>query len=98
VPRELGGHGFTFSECMREQRRLAYHAQATALGMNMHLYWGGVAADLWRAGDRSLEWILRGAAAGEVFAAGHAERGNDLTPTRSPAGANDRPRPAAPAV
>jgi alkylation response protein AidB-like acyl-CoA dehydrogenase len=78
VPRELGGGGFTFAECMREQRRLAYYAHATALAMNMHLYWVGVAADLWRAGDRSLEWLLRGAVSGEVFAAGHAERGNDL--------------------
>ena len=78
VPRELGGGGLTFAECMREQRRLAYYAHATALAMNMHQYWVGVAADLWRAGDRSLEWILRGAVAGEVFAAGHAERGNDM--------------------
>jgi alkylation response protein AidB-like acyl-CoA dehydrogenase len=78
VPRELGGQGLTFAECMHEQRRLAYHAHATALAMNMHLYWVGVAADLWRAGDRSLEWLLRGAVSGEVFAAGHAERGNDL--------------------
>jgi alkylation response protein AidB-like acyl-CoA dehydrogenase len=37
-----------------------------------------VAADLWRSGDRSLEWLLQEAAAGEVFAAGHAEPGNDL--------------------
>jgi alkylation response protein AidB-like acyl-CoA dehydrogenase len=78
VPRELGGQGFTFTECMREQRRLGYYAHATALAMNMHLYWVGVAADVWRAGDRSLEWMLRGAVNGEVFAAGHAERGNDL--------------------
>lgn len=78
VPRELGGQGLTFAECMREQRRLAYYAHATALAINMHLYWVGVAADLWRSGDKSLEWMLRGAAAGEVFAAGHAERGNDL--------------------
>lgn len=78
VPRELGGQGFTFAECMREQRRLGYYAHATALAMNMHLYWVGVAADLWRAGDRSLEWLLRGAVSGEVFAAGHAERGNDV--------------------
>jgi alkylation response protein AidB-like acyl-CoA dehydrogenase len=78
VPRELGGQGLTFAECMREQRRLAYSAHATALGINMHLYWLGVAADLWRAGDRSLEWMLRAAVDGEVFAAGHAERGNDL--------------------
>jgi len=78
VPRELGGRGLSFTECMHEQRRLAYYAHATAVGMNMHLYWVGVAADLWRAGDRSLEWMLQGAVAGEVFAAGHAERGNDL--------------------
>ena len=44
----------------------------------MHLYWLGVAADLWRRGDTSLEWILREAAAGEIFAAGHAESGNDI--------------------
>ena len=44
----------------------------------MHLYWVGLAADLWRLGDRSLEWLLKEAMAGEVFAAGHAERGNDL--------------------
>jgi alkylation response protein AidB-like acyl-CoA dehydrogenase len=67
VPRELGGRGFTFAECMREQRRLAYYAHATALAMNMHTYWVGVAADLWRAGDRSLEWMLRGAVNGDVF-------------------------------
>src|SRR5262245_32848607 len=78
VPRELGGNGLSFAECMREQRRLAYSAHATALAINMHLYWLGVAADLWRAGDRSLEWMLRAAVDGEVFAAGHAERGNDL--------------------
>ena len=29
-------------------------------------------------GDASLEWILREAAAGEIFAAGHAESGNDI--------------------
>ena len=44
----------------------------------MHLYWTGVAADLRRLGDTSLEWLLREAAAGEVFAAGHGEAGNDL--------------------
>ena len=68
----------TLAECCREQRRLAYYAPATALAVNMHLYWCGVAADLWRRGDTSLEWILRDAAAGEIFAAGHAESGNDV--------------------
>jgi len=78
VPREFGGPGLTLAEVCREQRRLAYHAPATALAVNMHLYWVGVAADLWRRGDTSLEWILRDAAAGEIFAAGHAESGNDI--------------------
>ena len=78
MPKELGGFGMSLAQVSQEQRRLAYHAPATALGVNMHLYWTGVAADLWRAGDKSLEWLLREAAAGEVFAAGHAESGNDL--------------------
>jgi alkylation response protein AidB-like acyl-CoA dehydrogenase len=78
VPRELGGLGLTLAQVCAEQRRLGYHAPATALGINMHLLWVGVAADLWHRGDTSLEWILREAIAGEVFAAGHAERGNDL--------------------
>jgi alkylation response protein AidB-like acyl-CoA dehydrogenase len=78
LPSEFGGAGMTLAEVCREQRRLAYYAPATALAVNMHLYWVGVAADLWRRGDVSLEWLLREAAAGEIFAAGHAESGNDL--------------------
>ncbi len=78
LPSEFGGAGMTLAEVCREQRRLAYHAPATALAVNMHLYWIGVAADLWRRGDVSLEWLLREAAAGEIFAAGHAESGNDV--------------------
>ena len=52
LPSEFGGPGMTLAEVCREQRRLAYHAPATALAVNMHLYWIGVAADLWRRGDR----------------------------------------------
>jgi alkylation response protein AidB-like acyl-CoA dehydrogenase len=78
VPKEFGGPGLSLAEICREQRRLAYRAPATALGVHMHLYWTGIAADLWRRGDKSLQWILQEAAAGEVFAAGHAERGNDV--------------------
>jgi alkylation response protein AidB-like acyl-CoA dehydrogenase len=79
VPKEFGGHGFTLAEVARETRRLAGYAPATALCINMHNYWVGDAADLWRAGDKSCEWILRDAAAGEVFAAGHAESGNETS-------------------
>ena len=78
LPSEFGGPGMSLAEVCREQRRLAYHAPATALAVNMHLYWIGVAADLWRRGDTSMEWLLREAAAGEIFAAGHAESGNDV--------------------
>jgi len=78
VPRELGGLGMSLAQVGRETRRLAMYAPATALCLNMHNYWVGDIADIWRSGDTSLEWILRDAAAGEVFAAGHAEHGNDL--------------------
>src|ERR1700674_4368972 len=79
VPKDLGGPGLSLADVSREQRTLAYYAAPTALGINMHLYWVGVAADLWRSGDRSLEWMLRGALAGEVFAAAPAEGGKDLS-------------------
>ena len=61
-----------------KQRRLGYHAAPTALAINMHLYWTGVAADLWRAGDTSLRGCSRRRPRGQVFAAGHAESGNDI--------------------
>ncbi len=73
IPREFGGLGLSLPEVCREQRRLAYRAPATALAINMHIYWTGVAADLRRLGDNSLEWVLKEAADGEVFAAGHGE-------------------------
>jgi alkylation response protein AidB-like acyl-CoA dehydrogenase len=78
VPETLGGRGLSLAQVCREQRRLAYRAPATALATNMHLYWTGVASDVRKAGDSSLDWLLREAGAGEVFAAGHGEAGNDL--------------------
>jgi alkylation response protein AidB-like acyl-CoA dehydrogenase len=47
--------------------------------MNMHHYWVGTAADSWRAGDKSVGFILEDAGNGEVFAAGHAESGNETS-------------------
>jgi alkylation response protein AidB-like acyl-CoA dehydrogenase len=78
VPRELGGGGCSLADIVRHQRRLGYYAAPTALAINMHLYWTGIAADLWRAGDQSLRWLLEEAVRGGVFAAGHAEAGNDI--------------------
>jgi len=78
VPTEFGGFGLSLAELAPMQRRLAYHAPATAVAVNMHLYWTGAAADMHRMGDDSLVWVLEAAAAGHVFAAGHGERGNDI--------------------
>jgi alkylation response protein AidB-like acyl-CoA dehydrogenase len=78
VPKSMGGFGLNLPETLDQLRALAYRAPATALATNMHLYWTGVASDMVRLGDNSLEWMLKLAADGEVFAAGHAEHGNDL--------------------
>jgi alkylation response protein AidB-like acyl-CoA dehydrogenase len=78
VPAERGGWGLDLAEMAASQRRLARHAPATALALTMHSYWVGAAAELERAGDRSQSWVLDAAAAGQVFAAGHAETGNDI--------------------
>jgi alkylation response protein AidB-like acyl-CoA dehydrogenase len=78
VPVEHGGWGLTLVELARSQRRLARYAPATALAMTMHSYWVGIAIEVEAAGDRSLRWIFDEAVSGEVFAAGHAEAGNDV--------------------
>jgi len=79
LPKEFGGLGYTLNQYTREARRLATHAPATALCLNMHHYWVGTAADSWRAGDKSVGFILEDAGKGEVFAAGHAEAGNETS-------------------
>src|ERR1700686_510636 len=58
VPLEFCRAGMTVAEVCQEQLPLAYCPPATALAVNMHLYWVGLAADLGRRGDHSLEWIL----------------------------------------
>jgi alkylation response protein AidB-like acyl-CoA dehydrogenase len=78
VPRQFGGWGLDLAQLAASQRLLARYAPATALAMSMHSYWIGIATELERAGDTSLRWVLQAAAAGEVFAAGHAESGNDI--------------------
>ncbi|WP_263119878.1 acyl-CoA dehydrogenase family protein [Cellulomonas sp. RIT-PI-Y] len=78
VPAALGGADLTLEEVAREQVRLAGAAPATALSVNMHLVVTGIAALLHRSGDDSLRFVLEEAAAGEVFAFGNSEGGNDL--------------------
>jgi len=84
IPKEFGGLGYTLHQAHQETRRLARHAPATALCVNMHHYWVGTAADTWRVTkDKSIEFVLEEAAKGEVFAAGHAEPGNETSLTMS---------------
>jgi alkylation response protein AidB-like acyl-CoA dehydrogenase len=91
VPESHGGWGLPLSELASNQRRLARFAPATALAMCMHHYWVGIAVELERAGDGSCRWILDRAAAGDVFAAGHAEIGNDAPVVMSTASAERVP-------
>lgn len=78
VPQALGGAGLGLAEASMLQQRLAGAAPATALAINMHLVWTGVAKVLADRGIETLRFVQEGAAAGEVFAFGISEAGNDL--------------------
>ncbi|WP_344121740.1 acyl-CoA dehydrogenase family protein [Kocuria aegyptia] len=77
VPRDRGGLGFTLQQAVAAQRRLAAAAPATALGINMHHVLVGVAHTLRLRGDARADRIFEQAAAGEIFAFGISEAGND---------------------
>ncbi|MDE0547062.1 acyl-CoA dehydrogenase family protein [Microbacterium sp. C7(2022)] len=78
VPQEMGGAGLGLAEASVLQQRLAGAAPATALAINMHLVWTGVAKVLADRGIDDLRFVQAGAAAGDVFAFGISEAGNDL--------------------
>lgn len=78
VPADLGGWDVSLGELGQLQRRLARYAPSTALATSMHFYWVGMAAELHRFGDTTRDWMLRDVADGHIFAAGHAEAGNDV--------------------
>ncbi len=78
VPADRGGAGFGLAEASLLQQRLATAATATALAVNMHLVWTGVAKVLRDRGIDDLAFVQTGAAAGELFAFGISEAGNDL--------------------
>ena len=77
VPASDGGLGLGLQAAAQLQRRLATAAPATALAINMHLVWTGVAHVLAARGDPSLGFVLREAGQGEIFAFGNSEAGND---------------------
>ena len=78
VPADLGGAGLDLAAASVLQQRLATAAPATALAINMHLIWTGVAKLLADRGIDDLRFVQTGAVAGEVFAFGISEAGNDL--------------------
>ncbi|PKI89308.1 acyl-CoA dehydrogenase [Actinomycetales bacterium SN12] len=78
VPRERGGAGLGLAEAAVLQQRLASAAPATALAINMHLVWTGVAKVFSDRRVPGLEFVQEGAATGAVFAFGISEGGNDL--------------------
>ena len=78
MPTELGGLGLGLADVVQTQIALAKAAPATALSVNMHLVVTGMAHQLSARGDDALGFVLSDAAAGEVFAFGNSEAGNDL--------------------
>ncbi|WP_404438365.1 acyl-CoA/acyl-ACP dehydrogenase [Microbacterium aerolatum] len=78
VPAERGGAGLGLEQAAILQQRLATASPATALSINMHLVWTGVAKVFSDRGVPGLEFVQDGAVAGEVFAFGISEGGNDL--------------------
>lgn len=78
VPKELGGAGLSLEQAATLQQRLATASPATALAINMHLVWTGVAKIMRDRGFDELQFVLEGAVGGEVFAFGISEAGNDL--------------------
>lgn len=78
LPVDEGGRDASLLDVARAQSRLAAAAPATALAVNMHLVWTGVARLLRRRGDLGLAEVERRAAAGEILAFGVSEAGNDL--------------------
>jgi alkylation response protein AidB-like acyl-CoA dehydrogenase len=91
VPSERGGAGLGLAEAAVLQQRLATAAPATALAINMHLVWTGVAKVFSDRGVPGLEFVQDGAVAGEVFAFGISEGGNDLVLFRSDTTAEPTP-------
>ena len=78
IPKEFGGPGHDArAGVARNAAARAVRARHRAVHQHAQLLGRRRGRPLAR-GDKSCEWILRDAAAGEVFAAGHAEHGNDI--------------------
>src|SRR5690625_708257 len=70
VPKENGGAGLTLPEMVEVQMQLAGASGATALSVNMHHIWMGVARQVNQTRPGSLDWILEDALVGEIYGLG----------------------------
>lgn len=77
VPHDRGGLGWNLPTLSAAQRLLAAYAPATALAVNMHQVWVAAAAQMVGRGHEEFAQVLDEAAAGEIFAFGISEPGND---------------------
>ena len=77
LPVERGGFGWGLEQLTAAQRLLGSYAPATALAVNMHHVWVGVATLLAARSDTRLNMVLDWVQAGEVMAFGVSEAGND---------------------
>ena len=91
TPVEDGGLGWNFAAVVDAQKTLAAYAPATALAVNMHLIWSGVASIFRAHGQHDLDFILHEAAAGQIYAFGISEAGNDAVLFDSNTIAEDQP-------
>src|SRR5690625_1088561 len=70
VPEANGGVGLTLPQMIDAQMSLAGASGATALSVNMHHIWMGVARQVHRVRPGSLDWIFDEAVNGEIYAFG----------------------------
>ena len=94
VPAQFGGLGLTLPQLAAEQARLAAHAPATALAVNMHLVWTGVAKAMHDRGDTALDFVLAEAAQGAIFGFGVSDTAAAVawSPGAGPPGRSRSPR------
>lgn len=78
VPTTHGGAGLSLPDMVDVQMRLGGAAGATALSLNMHHIWMGVARIVDKARPGDVDWIFDDALNGEIYAFGISEPGNDL--------------------
>lgn len=77
VPKAFGGAGLSLEEIAFEQTKLAMHAPATALGINMHQIIVGLGNYLVKHNHPKGELILNDAASEHLFGFGISEPSND---------------------